>query len=96
MTQERLVYAPVLSEKANALREANRQFVFRVHPTATKRAIRDALERQFGVKVDKVAIINTKEKPKRNRRYRTIYKPGWKKAIVKLKPGKTFDFFEGV
>ena len=96
MRDEDVVVAPVLTEKSNRLRTEYNRFVFRVHPDANKRMIKDSPESQFGVKIDKIAIIKVREKPKRNRKYRATYKPGWKKALVKLKPGKTFDFYEGV
>lgn len=97
MNIERVVYSPVITEKANHLRESNGQFVFRVSSDANKVMIKDALEKLFDVKVKHVATLKVREKPKRNRKMRAVYKRGWKKAIVTLQhDSKKFDFYEGV
>ncbi len=41
-----------------------------------------------------VRTVSVKSKPKR-RGYSRGVRPGWKKAIVELKPGDKIDIFEG-
>ncbi len=59
-----------LTEKAMRLAETNNELVFVVDPRATKPQIKRAIEKEFGVKVERV---NTMRDPK-----------GRKKAFVKL------------
>jgi large subunit ribosomal protein L23 len=44
--------------------------------------------------VKSVNIVKVKSKPKR-RNWIEGRRPGWKKAIVRLKEGETIDIFEG-
>jgi large subunit ribosomal protein L23 len=84
---------PVISEKSYEQIQAN-QYTFRVHKDAHKTQIRQAVEQQFDVKVERVNIVKVQPKPKRRGLYRGI-KPGWKKAIVQLRKGDTIEIFEG-
>ena len=47
---EDIIIAPVSSEKATELREQGK-YVFKVHPSATKLEIKEAVRRLFNVKV---------------------------------------------
>ena len=88
-----VLLAPVVSEKSYSLIEDNK-YSFRVHPDAHKTQVRQAVEQLFDVKVARVNIVNVKSKPKR-RNFIQGRRPGWKKAIVQLKPGDSIDIFEG-
>ncbi len=90
----KIVVAPILSEKSNLCREKLHKYVFKVHKDANKILVKEALEKLYNVKVEKINILNTKSKLVRFR-YRPGVKSGYKKAIVTLKSG-TFEFFEGV
>ncbi len=89
-----ILIKPVVSEKANALREQNK-YVFIVHPSASKTEIKEAVKRLFNVKVINCTTVNVMGKMKRLRG-----KPGrtssYKKAIVRLAAGETIQAFEGV
>lgn len=86
-----VLQAPIISEKSTVAAEANKQFVFKVQKQATKRQIKEAVEKMFQVQVDAVHVLNVKGKEKRFAR--TIGKRSdWKKAYVKLKPGNDIDF----
>lgn len=86
-----VLQAPLISEKSTVAAEANRQFVFKVQKQATKKQIKQAVEKMFGVQVDAVQVLNVKGKEKRFGR--SIGKRSdWKKAYVKLKPGNDIDF----
>lgn len=91
-----LVRKPHITEKSTRLKEEQHTLCFRVSPNATKVDVRRAVERIFSVKVAAVRVLKVHGKEKRNRGYRG-YRPDWRKAYVKLKPGeKTFEYFEGI
>ncbi|MGP8059594.1 MAG: 50S ribosomal protein L23 [Acidimicrobiales bacterium] len=85
---------PVISEKTYGLMNRN-VYVFVVDPKATKIDVRMAVEKAFGVKVDKVNTLNRKGKATVNRRSNTVgRRPNTKRAIVTLHPGDKIDLFE--
>ena len=89
-----VIVAPVVSEKSYALMEEG-IYTFKVHPSASKPEIRDAVQSIFGVKVSKVNTLNRKGKRKRNRRTFTWgSRPDTKRAIVTLAEGETIDLFQ--
>jgi large subunit ribosomal protein L23 len=94
MTNEQILIAPVLSEKANDLR-AEGKYVFKVDPKASKIQIKEAVRKLFDVKVVDCTVINVGGKLKRVRG-RPGLTSSWKKAIVRLAPGETIKVFEGV
>jgi len=94
MTNEQILIAPVLSEKANDLR-AEGKYVFKVDPRASKIQIKEAVRKLFDVKVVDCTVINVGGKLKRVRG-RPGLTSSWKKAIVRLAPGETIKVFEGV
>jgi large subunit ribosomal protein L23 len=94
MHVSQVLQAPIVSEKSYAM-IGDRKYSFRVHPDAHKTQIRQAVEELFDVKVDRVNIIAMKPKPKRRGAFKGV-RPGWKKAIVQLKPdSKPIEIFEG-
>jgi large subunit ribosomal protein L23 len=88
-----VLIAPVVSEKSYGQIAQNR-YTFKVHQDAHKTQVRQAVEELFDVKVLKVAIIKVQGKPKRRGQFRGI-RPGWKKAVVQLKPGDSIEIFQG-
>ncbi len=94
MFNEDVIVKPVISEKANALREQDK-YVFIVRPDATKTQIKEAVAKLFNVKVLNCTTMNVFGKMKRLRG-----RPGrtasYKKAIVRLAQGETIKVFEGV
>ena len=94
MNYSDILIQPVVTEKANALREQNK-YVFIVKPTATKTEIKEAVAKLFNVNVVDCTTINVMGKQKRLRG-----KPGrtssFKKAIVRVAAGETIQAFEGV
>ena len=89
-----VLLAPVVSEKSYSLL-ADRKYSFKVHKDAHKTQVRQAVEELFGVKVLRVNVSKVQAKPKR-RGLQRGKKPGWKKAIVQLRPGDSIEIFEGV
>ena len=89
-----VIIAPVVSEKSYALMEEG-VYTFKVHPSASKPEIRDAVQEIFGVRVAKVNTLNRPGKRKRNRRTFTWgRRPDTKRAIVTLVEGDEIDLFQ--
>ncbi|HLN18102.1 MAG TPA: 50S ribosomal protein L23 [Acidimicrobiales bacterium] len=89
-----ILVRPVISEKTYDLMNHN-VYVFVVDPRATKIDVRNAVERAFGVHVEKVNTLVRKGKVVRNRRTNTSgRRPDTKRAMVTLKPGDKIDLFE--
>ena len=93
LTNEQVVLTPVVSEKSYS-GIAEGRYTFKVHPDAHKTQVRRAVEELFDVHVERVNIVKVQAKPKRRGLFKGT-RPGWKKAIVKLQPGQTIEFFEG-
>jgi large subunit ribosomal protein L23 len=89
---------PHVTEKSTLRKEQSdgRVIAFQVRKSASKQRIKEAVERIFEVKVEKVRTANFLGKIKRQGQT-SGRRPGWKKAYVTLKPGqKSIEFFEGV
>ena len=91
---EDILLEPVLSEKANLLREQGK-YVFKVDPAANKIQIKEAVRRLFNVHPISCTVMVVGGKPKRQR-YRSGYTSSWKKAIVRLPKDEKISIFEGV
>ncbi|MCL2411101.1 MAG: 50S ribosomal protein L23 [Treponema sp.] len=91
---EDVLIEPVLSEKANQLREQGK-YVFKVNLKATKPEIKEAVSKLFNVHPISCTTMIVGGKPKRLR-YRKGYTSNWKKAIVKLPKDEKIAIFEGV
>lgn len=87
-----IIKGPVISEKATLLNQKLNKFVLKVHPQANKVQIKEALQRVFNVKVEKVNTLNRVGKSYRVRR--TIVEgPTTKRVFVTLKEGYSIDIF---
>lgn len=87
---------PLQTEKTSAQHAASGIVCFEVARDANKIEVRKAVEHLFSVKVREVRIVTMKRKPKNLGRYQG-FRPGWRKAYVRLAPGqKTLEFFQGV
>lgn len=85
---------PVVTEKSTSLLQDNK-YTFLVDPRANKTEIKQAVEKIFKVKVEKVNTMRVKGKFKRVRNI-LGKTPDRKKAIVKLKEGDKIEIFEGM
>ena len=94
MIYEDILLEPVLSEKANLLREQGK-YVFKVDPAANKIQIKEAVRRLFNVHPIACTVMVVGGKPKRQRN-RAGYTSTWKKAIVRLPKDEKIGVFEGV
>ncbi len=93
-SQEKLIavlLAPHITEKTSLAMQNANTYSFRVRRDSTKPEIKAAVELMFGVKVDKVAVVNETGKSRRvgkiQGRTQDI-----KKAYVRLAPGQTIDY----
>ena len=80
---------PHITEKAAMLQEQN-QYVFKVVPGATKYGVKDSVESQYGVEVQKVRMITVSSKSILVGR-RMGKRPGYKKAVITLKKGHKIE-----
>lgn len=92
-----VVVRPLVTEKGTFL--AGRRFegrggtyCFEVHPEASKAEIKEAIEKIYNVRINKVRAASREGK---RRRYRMTYgkTPRWKKAYVELHPDYHIDLF---
>lgn len=89
-----LVKRPIITEKSTSLMEEGK-YVFEVDMRANKTEIRQAIEKLFGVKVEKVATLRVPAKRKRVGKH-VGYTSERKKAIVKLTAdSKPIELFGG-
>ena len=89
-----IILEPVVSEKSYGLIEQG-VYTFKVHSSASKPEISDAVEAIWGVKVVKVNTLNRKGKATRSRRTgKAGSKPDTKRAIVTLAAGDEIPLFE--
>lgn len=89
-----ILIRPLLTEKGYRDQSENNVYWFEVARTARKPQIRKAVEDLFQVEVEEVRTQIVRGKVKRWGIHRGK-RPNWKKAIVKVKPGKTIPLFEG-
>ena len=88
-----ILVRPLITERTTQLMAEGKD-VFVVAKAANKIEIAKAVSEIFKVKVAKVNTVNVIGKKKRMGRTEGK-RPDYKKAIVKLAPGETIEFFEG-
>ncbi|RFU61398.1 50S ribosomal protein L23 [Peribacillus glennii] len=88
-----IIKRPVITERSSDLM-AEKKYTFEVDVRANKTQVKDAVQEIFGVKVDKVNIMNYKGKFKRMGKH-AGYTNKRRKAIVKLTAdSKEIELFE--
>ena len=87
-----VVIAPVVSEKSYGQIADRRKYTFRVHSSAHKTQVRQAVEEIFDVSVTDVNISKVPSKPKR-RGVHAGRRAGWKKAVVTIAEGQSIEAF---
>lgn len=92
MHETTIIRKPLLTEKStHAMGEAN-TYTFIVDPRASKDEIKDAVERLYKVKVERVRTVTRKGK-RRRLRYGWVDMGQHKKAMVRLRDGDTIELF---
>lgn len=84
-----IIRSPRITEKTSVAAKENK-YVFEVSLRANKPGVKSAVEARYGVDVESINIINTRGKERRRGR-QIGWKPGFKKAIVKVKEGQTIE-----
>ncbi|MBT1702084.1 50S ribosomal protein L23 [Chryseosolibacter indicus] len=89
---------PLVTEKVSSLNEKGK-YGFIVDAEANKVEIKKAVEKQYGVNVEKVNTMNVMGKLKTRYTKAGVLagrKPNYKKAIVTLAEGEVIDFYSNV
>ncbi len=95
MIRYEVIKRPLITEKSTIQKESANQITFEVDRKANRVEIKKAVEGIFKVKVASVRTLQVMGKFKR--RGRILGKRNdYKKAVVKLMPGESIEFFEGV
>ncbi|MDD2707233.1 MAG: 50S ribosomal protein L23 [Verrucomicrobiae bacterium] len=76
-----------LTEKGSVLQEKHNAYVLAVAPKANKVEIKQAVEKIFNVKVERVNTMHCLGKKRRQMTKQRGQSSDWKKAVVTLKEG---------
>lgn len=87
-----VIIRPLVTEQGMHFANTKGAYSFEVNSKANKTQIRNAIEKIYEVKVDKVRTANRKGKSRRRGRYIGLTST-WKKAVVYLKPDYHIDLF---
>ena len=88
-----IIRGPVISSKAYQLNKKLKKLMVYIHKRATKHEVKNALEKLFNVKVDKVNTLRSGSKSRRIKQ-RIVVRPGRRKAIITLtKNSPSLNFF---
>lgn len=94
-----IIIRPLITEKMTAQSEKEGRYGFVVDRRSNKVEIRDAVEKEFNVKVTGVRTMIVRGK-KRTRYTKSHILSGssstWKKAIVTVAEGDTIDFYSNL
>lgn len=92
MDDQKVIVRPIITEQGMHFANAKGAYSFEVNKAANKTEVKNAVERIYGVKVQKVRTAN--HKGKHRRRGRTMgTTASWKKAVVYLEPDYHIDLF---
>ncbi len=94
-----ILIKPIITEKATNDSELNNRYTFQVNVKSNKVEIKKAVEKAYGVSVEKVRTINVR--PDRNTKFtKTGIQHGKtnavKKAIVQLAEGEMIDLYSNM
>jgi len=81
---------PCVTEKSARLSEAN-FYTFKINKDCNKKEVKEAIENQYKVEVEKVRIVNIPKKKRFSGRKISGFVSGYKKAMVRLKEGQTIE-----
>ena len=92
MDDTSVIIRPLITEQGMHLASTRGAYSFEVNKKANKIQIKRAIERLYGVKVQKVRTANRKGKLRRRARTYGVTR-SWKKAVVYLHPDYHIDLF---
>ncbi len=84
-----VLLAPQVTEKTSLL-NAQGVYVFRITESANKKEVARAIWELYGVRPRKVNVVKIPSKTRFARGHKGV-RPGYKKALVFLKPGETIE-----
>ncbi|KPK44984.1 MAG: hypothetical protein AMJ65_01465 [Phycisphaerae bacterium SG8_4] len=87
-----IIIRPLITEQGMHFANVKGAYCFEVNKRANKTQIKNAVERIYSVKVQKVRTANRKGKYRRKGRTYGMT-PSWKKAVVFLDPDFHIDLF---
>ena len=92
MDDYNIIIRPLITEQGMHFANQKGAYSFEVNKKANKTQIRNAVEKIYNVKVQKVRTSNRKGKYRRRGRNYGVT-PSWKKAVVFLDPDYHIDLF---
>jgi large subunit ribosomal protein L23 len=92
MDSNSIIIKPLVTEKSTHQQATRNSYAFQVNQSANKHQIKDAIERQYNVKVLDVRTMNRKGKPRRAK-FKMTTTSAWKKAIVELDANSRIELF---
>ena len=92
MNDHQVIFRPLITEQGMHFANVRGAYSFEVDRKANKIQIKNAVEKVYGVKVDKVRTSNRQGKPRRRGRDFGTTR-SWKKAVVYLKKDYHIDLF---
>ena len=87
-----IIIKPLVTEKSTHQQTTRNAYAFQVNPSANKHQIKDAIERQYNVKVTDVRTMNRKGKPRRSK-FKMTTTSDWKRAVVVLDENSRIELF---
>jgi large subunit ribosomal protein L23 len=91
-----IIQGPIVSEKAYQQNQKLQKLTLQVHMQANKPLVQEAVEKLFGVAVEKVAILVRKGKRRMTKARIITQSKSCKRAIVTLKSGYNINLFGDV
>lgn len=92
MDSNAIIIKPLVTEKSTHLQTTRNSYAFQVNTKANKHQIKDAVEKQYNVKVLDVRTMNRKGKPRRSK-FKMTTTSAWKKAVVVLDENSRIELF---
>ena len=92
MDSNGIIIKPLVTEKSTHQQATRNSYAFQVAAGANKHQIKDAIERQYSVKVVDVRTMNRKGKPRRTR-FGMTHTAHFKRAIVVLAEESRIELF---
>ena len=92
MDEYSVIVRPLVTEQGMHLANVKSAYSFQVSPEANKTEIKNAVQKIYNVKVEKVRTANRKGKQRRRGR-RIGMTAHWKKAVVYLQGDHHIDLF---
>jgi len=87
-----VIFRPLVTEKGVHQAEKLNAYAFEIHPYATKRDVKNAVQSLWNVRVVEVRTQTRRGKPRRSR-ILVGHTTDWKKAIVQLHADDRISFF---